>query len=136
MNAFLALMFFKGALMNDPERVLAAQGPNSRAARRMEFTSARDVVRRANVIKHYVKDAIRVEADGLKLAPAPQLVLVDELRERLAQDGRLKAAFAALTPGRQREYNMHVAAAKQTSTRSARVDRCAPKILAGKGFRD
>jgi uncharacterized protein YdeI (YjbR/CyaY-like superfamily) len=48
----------------------------------------------------------------------------------------LKAAFEALTPGRQREYNLHVSEAKQAKTRKTRVDKFVPKILDGKGFRD
>lgn len=136
MKAFLSLMFFKGALLSDPQHVLVEQGPNSRSARRMEFTSIGEVSRLSKVIKAYVKDALRVEADGLRLGPRPELVLVDELQERLAQDRRLRAAFEALTPGRQREYNLHFGAAKQASTRLSRIDKCARKILAGKGFRD
>jgi len=61
---------------------------------------------------------------------------VEELQHRLDADPALKAAFEALTPGRRREYHLHIAEAKQASTRSARVDKCVPKILAGKGFRD
>jgi uncharacterized protein YdeI (YjbR/CyaY-like superfamily) len=68
--------------------------------------------------------------------PAPELVLVDELQARLDADPSLRDAFEGLTPGRRREYNLHISDAKQASTRAARVDKCAPKILAGKGFRD
>jgi uncharacterized protein YdeI (YjbR/CyaY-like superfamily) len=136
MNAFLALMFFKGAQLSDPKHVLVEQGPNSRSARRIEFASVGDVERLGRVVKSYVSEALRIEAEGLKLAPAPQLVLVDEFLQRLARDNRLKSAFEALTPGRQREYNLHFSAAKQSSTRRARIDKFAPKILAGKGFRD
>lgn len=136
MNAFLSLMFFKGALLSDPQHVLVEQGPNSRSARRIEFTSASDVTRLSKVVTSYVKEALRVEADDLQLGPKPQLVLVDELQQRLALDPRLKTAFEALTPGRQREYNLHVAAAKRSSTRISRIDTCASKILSGKGFRD
>lgn len=136
MKGFLSLMFFKGALLSDPQHVLVAQGPNSRSARRMEFTTVADVTRLSKVVSAYVKNALRVEADGLQLGPKPQLILVEELQQRLAQDPRLKTAFEALTPGRQREYNLHVAAAKRSSTRVARIDTCASKILDGKGFRD
>jgi uncharacterized protein YdeI (YjbR/CyaY-like superfamily) len=136
MKAFLSLMFFKGALLSDPQHVLVEQGPNSRSARRMEFTSVGDITRARKVIRAYVKEALRVEADGLQLDPRPKLVLVEELQQRLQRDNRLKTAFEALTPGRQREYNLHFAAAKQSSTRLARIDKFAGKILSGKGFRD
>ncbi len=136
MKAFLALMFFKGALLSDPQQVLVEQGPNSRSARRMEFTSVGDVTRLSKAVTAYVKEALRIETDGVQLGPKPPLVLIEELEQRLAQDNRLKTAFEALTPGRQREYTLHFAAAKQSSTRLARIDTCASKILTGKGFRD
>jgi uncharacterized protein YdeI (YjbR/CyaY-like superfamily) len=136
MNDFLALMFFKGALLNDSEGVLEEQGPNSRSARRIRFTSVDDVARLADTIKAYVDEAIDVEAAGLEVGPAPELVLAVELQKRLDQDAELQAAFESLTPGRQREYNLHISDAKQAKTREARVDKYAPKILEGKGLRD
>ena len=136
MNDFLALMFFKGALLSDPDGVLEDQGPNSRTARRIRFTSVDEVARLTDTVKAYIDEAIDVEEAGLQLDPAPELVLVEELQLRLDHDPALKAAFEALTPGRQREYNLYVSGAKQASTREARVEKCAPKILAGKGFRD
>ena len=136
MKAFLALMFFKGALLNDSEGVLEEQGPNSRSARRIRFTSVEDVARLTDTVKAYIEEAVGVEEAGLKVGPAPELLLVAELQSRLEQDPALKAAFEALTPGRQREYNLYFSGAKQVKTREARVEKYAPKILAGKGFRD
>ena len=136
MNDHLALMFFKGALLADPDGVLVDQGPNSRSARRIEFTSVDDVTRLAGTVRAYIDEAVSVEELGLKVGPHPELVLVEELQNRLDQDPALKAAFAALTPGRQREYNLHISGAKQAKTREARIDKHAPKILAGKGLRD
>lgn len=136
MKHFLALMFFKGALLDDPEGVLRAQGPNSRSARRIEFTSTDDVAELRETVKACVESAIAVEEAGLDVGPAPPLVLVEELHERLAQDPALAEAFDALTPGRQREYNLHISSAKQAKTRAARVEKYVPKILGGKGFRD
>lgn len=136
MKAFLALMFFKGALLDDPRNVLREQGPHSRSARRMEFTSVEEIERQASVIYSYVGKARRVEASGTKVAPKPELVLVAELSRFLEQNPRHEAAFKALTPGRQREYNLHISAAKQTSTRHARIEKWAAKILDGKGMRE
>lgn len=136
MKDFLAAMFFKGALLDDPAGVLEEQGPNSRAARRIRFTSVDDVTRLRTAVEAAVRQAIVVEESGLVVEPAPELVLVAELQRRLDGDPALQAAFAALTPGRQREYHLYVAGAKQTSTRESRVDACAPRILAGKGLRD
>jgi uncharacterized protein YdeI (YjbR/CyaY-like superfamily) len=136
MKDFLALMFFKGALLNDPAGVLRAQGPNSRSALRVEFASVDDVTRLRDTVAACVVEAIAVEAAGLEVGPAPELALVDELQQRLDDDPALRTAFESLTPGRQREYNLIISDAKQASTRAARVDKYAPRILEGKGLRD
>ncbi|MFZ1309658.1 MAG: YdeI/OmpD-associated family protein [Candidatus Microthrix parvicella] len=136
MKEFLALMFFKGALLSDPDGILEEQGPNSRSALRICFRSIDDANRLADTVKAYVEEAIDVEEAGLQVAPAPVLPPPEELQNRLETDPAFKAAFEALTPGRQREYNLYFSDAKQSKTRNARVDKYAPKILAGKGFRD
>lgn len=136
MKHFLALMFFQGALLTDPDALLEDQGPNSRSARRIRFTSVADVERLADAVAAYVDEAIRVAEEGRTVGPAPEPELVEELQRRLDGDPRLKAAFEALTPGRRREYHLHVAGAKQAATRDTRVERCVPRILAGKGLRD
>ncbi len=136
MKDFLALMFFKGALLNDPEGALEDQGPNSRSARRIRFTSVADVARLADTVKAYIDEAIAVEEAGLEVGPAPDPVFVDELRDRLDEDPELRAAFEALTPGRQREYNLYFSSAKRAETREARVEKYVEKILDGKGLRD
>ena len=136
MKDFLSLMFFKGALLNDSEGVLEEQGPNSRSARRIRFTSVEEVVRLNDTVKAYIGEAIDVEEAGLEVGPPPEPLLVAELSSRLNQDPKRKAAFEALTPGRQREYNLYFSSAKQAKTRAARVEKYADKIMDGKGFRD
>ena len=136
MKGFLSLMFFKGALLSDPDGVLVEQGPNSRSALRIEFTSVDDVTRLAETVRAYVEEAIDVEEAGLEVGPAPEVVFVEELQARLDEDKAFRKAFEALTPGRQREYNLYFSDAKQAATREARVEKYAPKILEGKGFRD
>ena len=136
MKNFLALMFFKGALLDDPQGLLQSQGENSRSALRLCFTSAADVERLAGPIADFVDQAVAAEAAGLEVAPAPELRLAAGLQARLDRDAKFRAAFEALTPGRRREYNLHISDAKQAKTREARVDKCAPRILAGKGLRD
>jgi uncharacterized protein YdeI (YjbR/CyaY-like superfamily) len=136
MKGFLSLMYFKGALLNDTKGVLVEQGPNSRSAKRIEFTSVNDVTRLAKTVSTLTKEAIDVEQSGVAVGPAPALQLVQELQDRLASDRKFKAAFESLTPGRQREYNLHVSSAKQAATRISRIEACAPNILARKGFRD
>ena len=136
MKSFLSLMFFKGALMGDPEGVLEKQGPNSRSARRIRFTSAADVVRLANTVKAYVGEAIHIEKAGKQVGSASDPVPVAELQLRLDQDPALKVAFEALTLGCRRECNLYFSGAKQAKTSVARVEKCVRKILDGKGLRD
>ena len=136
MKGFLALMFFKGVLLSDPDDVLREQGQHSHAARRIEFTSIDDVKRLAGTVEAFVEEAVDVEEAGLEVGPAPEFAVVDELQQRLDADPAFRDAFEALTPGRQREYNLYFSDAKQAATRQGRIAKYAPKILAGKGFRD
>jgi len=136
MKRFLALMFFKGALLDDPGGVLEEQGKNTRSARRVCFTSVEQVRAWEAVVRDLVASAIAVERAGTELPEAPKLVLAPELQQRLDADTDLKAAFEKLTPGRQRAYNLHVSGAKQSATRARRVERHVARILAGKGLRD
>jgi len=136
MNAGMTLGFFKGTLLSDPEGVLRDNGPNSRSVKRMFFTSVDEVEQLADTVSRYVHEAISVELSGAAVAPAAEPLLVAELQERLDADPELKAAFEALTPGRRRYYNIHIGEAKQPATRAARVEKCVPKILAGKGLQD
>lgn len=133
---FFSLMFFKGAFLEDAAGVLQEQGPNSRSARRIPFTSVDQVNQLAGTLKKYVAEAIDVADADVDGIPAADVVLVEELQSRLEADPELKAAFEGLTPGRQREYNLYFSSAKQPITRIGRIDKYAPKILAGKGFRD
>ncbi|GJM37500.1 MAG: hypothetical protein DHS20C19_08670 [Acidimicrobiales bacterium] len=132
----LALLFFQGVLLADKEDVLRAQGPNTHGPKRMEFTSTDDVESLADVIRSYVEEAIQHARAGTELPPRPDEALAIELQERLASDDALAEAFNGLTPGRQREYNLQISAAKQSATRERRIDKLAPRILEGKGLRD
>lgn len=136
MNDFLALMFFKGALLSDPKGLLREQGKNTRSAKRLCFTSVAEVKKSEKAIRSFVRKAIEVETKGLKVAKPKKLVLADELQAALDDDPKLKKAFESLTPGRQREYNLHVSGAKQSATRARRVEKHVARILAGKGMRD
>lgn len=100
MKEFLALTYSKGALLNDPGGALEEQGPHSRFARRIRFTSREDVARLTDTVKAPIDGAIEVEEAGLELGAAPGLVLVDELQSRLEQDPAFRATFASPTPGR------------------------------------
>lgn len=132
----LALMFFQGVLLDDPADVLHAQGPNTFGPKRMKFTTVGDVESLAEVITTYVDEAIHHAQAGTELPPRPDEALAIELQERLADNDGLAEAFNELTPGRQREYNLHISDAKQTETRNRRIDKVVPRILEGKGLRD
>jgi uncharacterized protein YdeI (YjbR/CyaY-like superfamily) len=131
-----ALMFFKGALLKDAHGLLRSQGQNTQSAMRLEFTSEAQV--RKAVVASYVKQAIAVEKAGLKvdLKAKRELELPEELARILGKDRRLAKAFYTLTPGRQRGYVLHFTGAKQSQTRTARIEKCIPDILAGKGMHD
>lgn len=132
-----SVSFFKGSLLADPEGALEAPGPNSQAARLLRFRSLAEVEARRELLGRYLAEAIALERAGAKVvferAPEP---LPDELLERLDGDAALAEAWDALTPGRRRSYVLHIGGAKQAATRAARVERCAPMILAGRGFHE
>ena len=132
---YFALGFFQGALLKDPKKVLVQLG-QVHAARVMKFTSAREIAAKAAAIEAYVREAIAVEKAGLRMKPksTSDFPVPEELSERLRKDPRFKRAFEALTPGRQRSYLYHFAAAKQSATREARIDKAMPAIFEGKGF--
>ncbi len=136
MNDFLALMFFKGALIEDSANLLEEQGKNTRSARRVCFTSVGQVKQYGPKVRDFVRQAIAIEDEGRQLPEAPKLVLVEELQARLKRDKVLRAAFDKLTPGRQREYHLFISGAKQPKTREARIDKHVDRIKAGKGLRD
>ena len=131
-----SLMFFKGALLEDTHGLLRSQGENTQSALRLEYTSEAQI--KKTVLKSYVKQAIEVEKSGRKVDFKAKRVLElpDELTEFLARDRKLAKAFDALTPGRQRGYVIFITGAKQSQTRTARIEKCIPKILAGVGFQD
>src|SRR5438045_2827731 len=132
---YFALGFFQGALLTDPRRVLVQLG-QVHAARVMKFTSAKDIRAKAATIKAYVREAVAVENGGLRMKPrtTSDFPVPEELRQRFRRDPRLKRAFEALTPGRQRSYLYHFAAAKQSATREARIEKAIPAIFEGRGF--
>ncbi len=136
MNAFLALMFFKGSLLKDAKGVLAKPGQNSNAARRFEFASLREIVESKALVERYIREAIEIENAGLKVTKTDKLVFPEELLGRFERDPSFKAAFEALTPGRQRGYNIYFSAPKGADARKRRIEKHAQRILDGKGIHD
>jgi len=135
---YCALLFFRGALLSDPEGVLIQQTEHVQSARQIRFTSAAEVERLTPVVKALIADAIAVTRSGRKveLKRTRDFASPPEFDARMAREPDLSAAFDALTPGRQRAYLLHFAGAKQSATRESRIDKCAPRILAGKGLLD
>ena len=133
-----ALLFTKGALMKDPKGILVQPGENSQSARQVRFTSLAEIVKLEKSLKTYLKDAMAVEAAGLKVAfrKSTDLVYPKEFQDRLDHDSALREAFHALTPGRQRQYHLHFTGAKQSATRESRVEKAIPLILDGIGLND
>jgi uncharacterized protein YdeI (YjbR/CyaY-like superfamily) len=135
---YCAVLFHKGALLHDPGGVLVQQTRNVQAARQIRFTSVQEVTKLEETVKAYVREAIEIERAGLKvrLKRTEDLELPEEFASRLAGDARLKAAFAALTPGRQRAYIFHFSQPKLSTTRAARVQKHTPRILQKLGLDD
>jgi len=132
---YFALGFFQGALLKDRKKVLVQLG-QVQAGRIMKFTSAQDIRAKAATIKAYVREAIAIEKAGLRLKKrsTADFPVPEELTQRFRRDPRFKRAFDALTPGRQRSYLYHFGAAKQSATRTARIDKAMAAIFAGRGF--
>jgi uncharacterized protein YdeI (YjbR/CyaY-like superfamily) len=137
-NNYIALMFFKGALLKDPEKLLSRVGEHMQAPRHLRFSTVAEITRLKPTIKAYLEEAIELEKSGAKihLKKATDHKIPDELQTKLNTHAALKKAFAALTPGRQKGYIFQIAAAKQSTTRASRVEKYTPQILAGKGLND
>ncbi len=135
---FYAILFFKGALMADPEKILVSQTENVQATKQIRFTKLEQIDELENIIKQYIYEAIEIEKAGLKVSmkQTSEFKMPEEFKEKLAQNPELSIAFEALTPGRQRGYLLYFSGAKQSKTRLQRVDKCVPQILDGKGLMD
>lgn len=136
-KSYCALLFFKGALLKDPKELLEAPG-KSQAARQIRFTNVQEVLKLKSTIKSYLKEAIKIEQAGLKveLKETKDYEVPEEFQKKLNKMPKLKAAFEALTPGRQRGYLHYFSAAKQSKTREARIEKYLQNILDGKGLND
>ena len=133
-----ALLFFKGALLKDPNGILIKAGENTEAGRQIRFTNIREIVEMEAVLKAYIHEAIEVEKAGLKVnfKKITELKIPEEFQKQLDEIPALKTAFDALTLGRQRGYIFYFSAPKQSKTRESRVEKCMQQILDGKGLND
>jgi uncharacterized protein YdeI (YjbR/CyaY-like superfamily) len=135
---YCAVLFFKGALLTDANGILIQQTKNTQAARQIRFTNPQEIVEMEPILKAYIYEAIEVEKAGLKVdfKKNTDLIFPVEFQNKLDENPALKAAFEALTPGRQNAYNLYFSAPKQSKTRESRVEKCMQQILSGKGLND
>ena len=135
---YFALMFFKGALMKDPQNLLHKPGENTQSGRQIRLTSMDEMLGQKEVLRAYIQHAIEVEKAGEKVIAkkTEEYHVPSELEESFAENSDLQHAFYRLTPGRQRAYLLHFAEAKQSVTRKARIEKYTPRILKGKGILD
>src|ERR1700761_5156819 len=135
---YCALLFMKGALLNDTHGILIQQTENVQSARQIRFTSLVQIVELESALKGYIANTIEVEKAGLKveMKKTTEFKMPAEFQQKLDTIPALKTAFEALTPGRQRGYLLYFSSAKQAATREARIEKYIPQILAGKGVDD
>jgi len=135
---YCAFLFFKGALLKDPNHLLIQQTENVQSARQIRFTSLKEIKEKAKILKDYILQAVEVEESGLKveLKKTTAFTMPEEFQHTLNEMPALKTAFESLTPGRQRAYLLHFAQPKQSKTRQARIEKYTPEILKGKGLND
>jgi len=133
---YCALLFFKGALLNDPNGILIQQTKNVQSARQIRFTNVKEIVKMEKILKAYVYEAIEVEKAGLKvkLKKTSAYKIPEEFQKKLNKTPALKTAFYALTPGRQRGYIFYFSQPKQSKTRESRIEKSMKQILNGKGL--
>jgi uncharacterized protein YdeI (YjbR/CyaY-like superfamily) len=135
---YCAVLFFKGALLKDPKGILIQQTENVQVPRQMRFTSAKEVDKMKATLKALIYEAVEVEESGVKveMKKTTEFAMPEEFKSKLDKTPKLKKAFEALTPGRQRGYLLHFAAAKQSKTRESRIEKCIPMIVEGRGLND
>jgi len=135
---YCALLFMKGALLNDTDGILVQQTENVQASRQIRFTNIRQIEKMESILKVYILDAIEVEKAGLSVnfKQTAEFTVPEEFQSKLDEDSALNTAFRGLTPGRQRAYLLYFSAPKQVKTREARIEKSIPLILKGKGLND
>ena len=133
----VSIGFFKGVLLDDPNKILTPSGPNSRSAMQINFTSIEQVTEQTLWIKQLVEEAIKVEEEGKAVKFSNEsLDIPKELQNLLSKDTGLKESWNNLTLGRKRSHILHINSAKQEKTRINRASKCSLKIIQGKGFNE
>ncbi|MBZ0263994.1 YdeI/OmpD-associated family protein [bacterium] len=135
---YCALNFFKGALLEDSHEILVKPGKNTQSGRQIRFTSLEQIKELKPILKTYLIEACKVEEAGkkVKFKKTSEYARPEELQKILDGDHAYREAFESLTPGRQRGYLLHFSAAKQSKTRTSRIEKCRERIFEGKGFNE
>ena len=135
---YCVISFIKGFLLKDTEGILEQQGENTQSARVVKCTSVQQILELEATLKAYIYEAIEVEKAGLKVAfkKPSEMEVPEELLEKFKQDANFKEAFEALTPGRQKGFILHFAGAKQSATRTSRIEASEERVYKGKGIND
>ncbi len=135
---YCALLFMKGSLLNDSKNILFQQTDNVQSGRQIRFTNIQEIIDLEADLKAYIFEAIEVEKAGLKIEykKTEDFEMPEEFQIVLNENQAVKAAFEALTPGRQKGYLLHFSGAKQSATRCSRIENSIDRILKGKGLND
>lgn len=135
---YCAFLFFKGSLLKDKKGILIQQTENVQAARQVRFTNVKEIAKLEATLKAYIYEAVEVEESGAKVEfkKTKEYSVPEEFQKKLDKNAKLKTAFYALTPGRQRGYLLHFSSAKQSKTRESRIEKYIPQIMDGKGLDD
>lgn len=137
MKDYAFISFFKGALLSNEEGRLIQPGERSMHSRQLRYTDLYTLHAEAGLIMQKVQEAITIEQNGLHVnVVAAEEPIPIELIDRFRAEPEFEKAFYALTPGRQRAYLIHFNQAKQSKTRSKRIEQHRSNIMQGIGMHD
>lgn len=135
---YCAILFIKGSLLHDPSGIMVKQTENVQAGRQVRFNSVNEISALEPILKSYIAEAIELEKTGATVdyKKNTDFKIPEELQGKFDETPMLKAAFEALTPGRQRAYILYFSQPKQSSTKVGRIEKYQQHILDGKGLND
>lgn len=135
---YCAILFVKGALLQDEDKILIQQTENVQSARQIRFKTTKEIIEIKSTIQAYIFEAVEVEKAGLQVErkKTEDYTIPEEFQIVLDKNHDVKTAFEALTPGRQRAYLFYFGDAKQSKTRELRIESNIQRILNGKGLND
>ena len=136
-KAYIGIWFYNGVFMSDPLNVFVnAQEGKTKALRQWRFFSKEDIV--PDQVLSYIKEAIENEKAGKRLVPdrSVKFEIPEILEEAFKNDTQLKVGFEKLSPGKQKEYALHIQEPKREETKISRLEKIKPMILEGKGLND